>query len=160
MVVPVFQAVGSLSFIFAKLTSKMAFLWHLAKDKLRPTAHALHPLPFSLGVSFALWWVSCWQHIAGFCCYAVCHSVSWEWGIQSSKVIIRILEWVAISSSRRSCRPRDRTRVFYIAGGFFTVWVTREAQISPYGGTIQCSAPNPREHLCIFLKIILWLFSP
>ena len=28
----------------------------------------------------------------------------------------RILEWVAILSSRRSSQPRDRTRVFHIAG--------------------------------------------
>ena len=33
----------------------------------------------------------------------------------------RILEWVAIPFSRGSSRPRDRTRVSCIAGGFFTV---------------------------------------
>ena len=38
----------------------------------------------------------------------------------------RILEWVAISSSRGSSRPRDRTHVSHIAGRFFTVWGTRE----------------------------------
>ena len=32
----------------------------------------------------------------------------------------RILEWVAVSSSRRSSQPRDHTHVSYIAGGFFT----------------------------------------
>ena len=32
----------------------------------------------------------------------------------------RILEWVAMPSSRGSSRPRDRTRVFCLAGGFFT----------------------------------------
>ena len=32
----------------------------------------------------------------------------------------RILEWVAISSSRGSSRPRDGTCIFCIAGGFFT----------------------------------------
>ena len=32
----------------------------------------------------------------------------------------RILEWVAISFSRGSSRPRDQTRVSCIAGGFFT----------------------------------------
>ena len=40
----------------------------------------------------------------------------------------RILDWAAISFSRRSSRPRDRTQVSCIAGGFFTVWATREAQ--------------------------------
>ena len=38
----------------------------------------------------------------------------------------RILEWVAISFSRRSCQPRDRTRVSRIVGRRFTVWATRE----------------------------------
>ena len=32
----------------------------------------------------------------------------------------RILEWVAISFSRRFSQPRDRTQVSRIAGGFFT----------------------------------------
>ena len=32
----------------------------------------------------------------------------------------RILEWVAISSSRESSQPRDRTQVSCIAGRFFT----------------------------------------
>ena len=39
----------------------------------------------------------------------------------------RILEWVAISFSRGSSRPRDRTRVSHIVGRRFTVWATREA---------------------------------
>ena len=38
----------------------------------------------------------------------------------------RILEWVAMPSSRGSSRPRDQTQVSHIAGGLFTVWVTRE----------------------------------
>ena len=33
----------------------------------------------------------------------------------------RTLEWVAMSSSRASSRPRDQTQVSRIAGGFFTV---------------------------------------
>ena len=41
----------------------------------------------------------------------------------------RILEWVAIPFSRRSSQPRDRTQVSCIAGRFFTVWATREAQM-------------------------------
>ena len=39
----------------------------------------------------------------------------------------RILEWVAISFSRGSSRPRDRTLVSCTAGRRFTVWATREA---------------------------------
>ena len=39
----------------------------------------------------------------------------------------RILEWVAMPSSRGSSQPRDQTHVSCIAGGFFTSWATREA---------------------------------
>ena len=38
-----------------------------------------------------------------------------------------ILEWVAVSFSRGSSWPRDRTRVSRIVGRCFTVWATREA---------------------------------
>ena len=41
---------------------------------------------------------------------------------------MRILEWVAMVSSRGSSKPRDRTQIFHIAGIFFTIWATREAQ--------------------------------
>ena len=42
----------------------------------------------------------------------------------------RILEWAAFLFSRRSCQPRDWTQVSCIAGKFFTIWATREAQWS------------------------------
>ena len=42
----------------------------------------------------------------------------------------RILEWVAMPSSRGSSQPRDWTQVSRIAGRFFTIWATQEAQIS------------------------------
>ena len=38
----------------------------------------------------------------------------------------RILEWVAISFSRRSSQPRDRTQVSHTAVRLFTIWATRE----------------------------------
>ena len=41
----------------------------------------------------------------------------------------KILEWVAMPSSRGSSQPRDQTQVSHIAGGFFTIWATREAKI-------------------------------
>ena len=43
----------------------------------------------------------------------------------------RILEWVAMPSSKGSSRPRDRTCVSCIAGGFFTVWAS--LQTPPLG---------------------------
>ena len=40
----------------------------------------------------------------------------------------KILEWVPMPSSRGSSQSRDRTQVYHIAGGFFTIWTTRETQ--------------------------------
>ena len=37
-----------------------------------------------------------------------------------------IVEWVAISFSRRSSFPKDQTQVSWVAGGFFAIWATRE----------------------------------
>ena len=41
----------------------------------------------------------------------------------------RILEWVTISFSRGSSRPRDRTWVSCIGGRCFNLWATREAHV-------------------------------
>ena len=41
---------------------------------------------------------------------------------------VRILEWLAMPFSRESSQPRDQTQVLCIAGRFFTIWATREAQ--------------------------------
>ena len=41
----------------------------------------------------------------------------------------RILEWITVSFSRGSSRPRDRTQVSRIGGRCFNLWATREAQI-------------------------------
>ena len=40
----------------------------------------------------------------------------------------RILAWVAVPFSRESSQPRNQTQVSCTAGGFFTIWATREAQ--------------------------------
>ena len=39
----------------------------------------------------------------------------------------RILDWVAMPSSRVSSQPRDQTQISCFAGGFFIIWATREA---------------------------------
>ena len=39
----------------------------------------------------------------------------------------RILEWVAMPSSRGSSQPKDQTQVSHRAGRFFTIWANREA---------------------------------
>ena len=65
----------------------------------------------------------------------------------------RILEWIAISCSRGYSRPRDGTWVSGIAGGFFTIWATREAHELhtwtnsdpyPWGFLCQGCLPQPQ----------------
>ena len=51
----------------------------------------------------------------------------------------RILEGVAIPSSRGSSQPRGRTWVSYIAGRFFTIWATGSC---------------PKIYFCVFIKFI------
>ena len=43
---------------------------------------------------------------------------------------VRILQWVAISFSRGSSRPKHRNWVSRTSGRFFTIWATREALCS------------------------------
>ena len=57
-------------------------------------------------------------------CPALCDSMDYTvHGILQA----RILEWVAFSFSRGSSWPRNQTRVFCIAGRFFTNWAMRKA---------------------------------
>ena len=56
--------------------------------------------------------------------WTVAHQASLSSGISQA----RTLEWVVISSSRGSSRPRDQARVYCMAGRFFTTSATWEAQ--------------------------------
>ena len=55
----------------------------------------------------------------------------------------RILDWAAISFSRGSSQPRDRTWVSCIADRRFTIWATREALTSWHFTHFQISTPLP-----------------
>ena len=44
----------------------------------------------------------------------------------------RVLEWIVIPFFRRSSPPRDQSQVSCIAGRFFAIWATREAQVIWY----------------------------
>ena len=65
-------------------------------------------------------------------CPTLCHPVDCSPPGSSVHGILqaRILEWVAISFSRGSSWPRDRTQVSCIAGRHFTLWATREASFT------------------------------
>ena len=41
----------------------------------------------------------------------------------------KILEWATMPSSRWYSQTRDGTQVSRVAGGFFTIWATREAHV-------------------------------
>ena len=48
---------------------------------------------------------------------------------------VKNTEGIAMYSSRRSSRPRDRTQVSFITGRFFTIWATKEAPFLLYHKT-------------------------
>ena len=47
--------------------------------------------------------------------------------VSSSYQVAKVLEWVAYPFSSRSSWPRNRTKVFCIAGRFFTNWATQRS---------------------------------
>ena len=64
----------------------------------------------------------------------LCAVLSWDrlcdpmdWGSVHGLLQARILEWVAMPSSRESSQSRDWTQVSCIAGRFFTIWASWEA---------------------------------
>ena len=86
---------------------------------------------------FGLWLPE--LQIISYCCFK---PLNWNWNFQlfvtpwtsglpgsSLHGILqaRVLEWVAISFSRGSSQPRDRTQVFCIPGRRFNLWATGEA---------------------------------
>ena len=59
-------------------------------------------------------------------CQTVCDPMDY---INHGILQATILEWVAFPFSRGSSQPRYQTHVSLTAGGFFTSWATRKAQI-------------------------------
>ena len=68
-----------------------------------------------------------------------------------------VLEWIAISFSRGSSRPRDQTRLSCIVDRHFTVWATREVLLpaSKWGSYLLQSQLGP-EGLTV---LWIWMFS-
>ena len=67
-------------------------------------------------------------------CPALCYPVEYSPPGSSVHGIFqaRILEWVAISFSKGSSQPRDRTQLSCIAGRCFNLWVNMEAPKKTY----------------------------
>ena len=92
---------------------------------------------YFLNIYISIYFLLCWVFIVVLCCAelpsrvrllvtpcTVAHQAPLSMGILQA----RILEWVAMPSSRGSSQPGDWTQVSCISGGFFTVWATRGAQ--------------------------------
>ena len=72
----------------------------------------------------------------------------------------RILEWVAISFAMGSSQTRDWTWVSRIAGRFFTIWATREAQTAQATRQLKpVSTGLPFQNVCIVGTIQYVTFS-
>ena len=68
----------------------------------------------------------------------------------------RVLEWVAISFSRRSSWPRDLTWVSRIVGRRFSVWATKEVRAGlPQTKKLPGREYNPTHQQIIGLKLLL-----
>ena len=101
-----------------------------------------------------------WGHAAAGDSESVSHSVTSDFldcGPPHSSVHgilqARILEWVAISFSRGSSRPRDQTYVFWIAGVFSYHLATREAPSSSHYRAMKCR----KEAIMSARSFIAWL---
>ena len=87
------------------------------------------------------------DHTAVLC--VLSHSVVsdslWFHGLEPARFLsvqgilqTRILEWMAMPSSRGSSQPRDVTQVSCTAGRFFTIWATRETHEYQSGSVQLC----------------------
>ena len=70
----------------------------------------------------------------------------------------RILEWAAISFSRGTSQPRDRTRVSSIVGRHFTVWATLNGKIHVNFVGFFGFYKNPKSIFVVQLLSCVWLF--
>ena len=59
----------------------------------------------------------------------------------------RILEWVAMPSSRGSSQPSDQIQASRTAGGFFTIWATRKPKNSELGSLSLLQGIFPTQEL-------------
>ena len=87
-----------------------------------------NPLIWHLNVETEFTWESLCAKLLESC-LTLCDPVDCSLPGSSAHEILqaRILEWIAISFSRESSQPRDRTQVSRTGGRRFNLWATREA---------------------------------
>ena len=86
------------------------------------------------------------------------------WTIAHGILQARILEWVAFPISKGSSQPRNQTQVSHIAGGFFTSWATKEAEVRrlskmPWETTVPDQGGNSELFRGGWTLSIMWRWS-
>ena len=103
------------------------------------------------------WWGLCsFEKICMFTClliysvvfnsvapWTVVHQAPLSMGILQA----RVLEWVAMPSSRGSSQPSDQIQASRTAGGFFTIWATRKPKNSELGSISLLQGIFPTQEL-------------
>ena len=129
--------------IFSLLTSSLIPLWSESRQCMIPIffKYVKDLLWYGLECGPS-WWIShvslrrmcillllIYKSEVAQLCPTLCHPMDCSPPGSSVHGILqaRVLEWVAISSSRGTFQPRDRTQVSCVAGRRFTFWATREA---------------------------------
>ena len=109
----------------------------------------------SLGVVFYILLYAESESEVSQSCPTLCDPIDCSLPVSSVHGIFqaRVLEWAAISFSRGSSRPRDRTPVSLIVGRYFTILATRDAlcRTEVYIVTFHL-------HGCGFCFIVSWGF--
>ena len=82
------------------------------------------------------------------------------WTVVHGILQARILDWVTFHFSRESSQPRDRNHVSHIAGGFFSSWATREAQMKVKVSQSCLTLCNPMDYTVYWVlqaRILEWV---
>ena len=138
-----FLDIQSLDFVWRKCKDLMRPLKNIAFSILKivltnPWADNRNPLRFAvllhkvdMWILIPKWLLVCvWKSPSPVQLFATPCTVACQTPQSMEFSRPRILEWVAFPFFRGSSHPRDQTHVSHIEGGFFTIWVTREAQMT------------------------------
>ena len=118
------QSLLKLMCITSVISSHHLILCHpTISSSVIPFSSCLQSLPASRSLPMSQFFVSGGQSIGVAALAPVLPMNIQDWFHKGSP---RILEWIAYHFSRQSSRPRNRTRVSGIAGGFFTNWAIRD----------------------------------
>ena len=103
--------------------------WRMAVWRQAETTDNLyaHKDPILFGEVILLAFLCCAESLIHVWLFVTPQTGPWQAPVSMGILQKRILEWVAMSSSRGSSWPMDWTQVSCIAGTFFTIWAIREA---------------------------------